>query len=289
MSIKKVRLSLLLIFTGLSSVLISACSINPAEQINSMLDTNGYTMTTVKYGDSPRQSMDIYKPKIDQGKVPVVFVYGGAWRTGTKTDYKFVGHALAQLGHPVIIPDYQLYPAVKFPVFGDDVAKAIKAVELRDVSLLGRPLREFVIMGHSAGAHTAALITTDRTYLWQNRVDAQVVGMIGLAGPYDLTLENPEVIGVFDGAGNKSQPIDFVRPDLPPVLLIHGLDDARVLPYHTRTFAEKLAEAGTDVRTRFYPRTEHIKVLGSIAQPLRHLNKSYDDVTEFLGIVTLAE
>lgn len=280
---KYFQLAVVLTLFTLSASFLSACSVNPAEQINGMLTENHYTVRSVSYGKLPRQKMDIYRPRIDQGKPPVVFIYGGAWRAGTKTDFKFIGHALTQLGHAVIIPDYQLFPQVTFPVFVEDVAKAIKATELRSDTLLGRPLDEFVLMGHSAGAHSAALLFTDRRYFNNRRVKGQPVGLIGLAGPYDLTLEYPEIVGVFDGAGRRSQPIDYIQPGLPPVLLLQGADDKRVLPYHSRTFSEALALSGADVRTRFYPRTNHIMVLGSIAQPLRHLNKAYEDIAEFLA------
>lgn len=280
---KYFQLAVVLTLFTLSASFLSACSVNPAEQINGMLTENHYTVRSVSYGKLPRQKMDIYRPRIDQGKPPVVFIYGGAWRAGTKTDFKFIGHALTQLGHAVIIPDYQLFPQVTFPVFIEDVAKAIKATELRSDTLLGRPLDEFVLMGHSAGAHSAALLFTDRRYFNNRRVKGQPVGLIGLAGPYDLTLEYPEIVGVFDGAGRRSQPIDYIQPGLPPVLLLQGADDKRVLPYHSRTFSEALALSGADVRTRFYPRTNHIMVLGSIAQPLRHLNKAYEDIAVFLA------
>jgi len=283
---KNIRLTLLATVAALTVLFVSACAINPAEQINGMLVNDHFTVKTVQYGKLARQSMDVYRPKVDQGKPTVVFVYGGAWRSGTKTDYKFIGHALTQLGHAVIIPDYQLFPAVKFPVFIEDVAKAIKQAELRSSSLIGRNLDEIVLMGHSAGGHTAALLYTDTSYLKRNRVAAEVVGMIGLAGPYDLTLEYTEIVGVFDGAGKRSQPIDYIKPGLAPTLLLSGANDTRVLPYHSKTFSEELAINGVDVRTRYYPNTNHVMVLGSIAQPLRHINKSYSDIATFLQMIS---
>jgi dipeptidyl aminopeptidase/acylaminoacyl peptidase len=110
--------------------------------------------------------------------------------------------------------------------------------------------------------------------------------MIGLAGPYDLTLEYTEIVGVFDGAGKRSQPIDYIKPGLAPALLLSGANDKRVLPYHSKTFSEELAINGVDVRTRYYPNTNHIMVLGSIAQPLRHINKSYSDIAAFLKMIS---
>ena len=273
----------LLFVFGSSLLLLSACSFNPADQINGSLSVNHYTVQSLNYGKSPRQNMDIYRPKVDQGKAPIVFVYGGAWRTGTKADYKFVGHALTQLGHPVIIPDYQLFPAVSFPVFIEDVAKAIKAAELRSVGLIGRPMNEIILMGHSAGAHTAALLFTDRRYLNKERVQSRVSGLIALAGPYDLTLENPEVKDVFASAQGRAQPIDYIRPGLAPTLLLHGAADTRVLPYHTQTFAEALGAKDNYVGIQMYPNVGHIMILGAIAQPLRGRADSFKDIAEFLS------
>jgi len=284
---KKLQLTILAVFAAISTLFVSACAMrSPADQVNESLQTSHYTVQTVQYGKKPRQSMDVYRPNIDQGKPAVVFIYGGAWRSGSKKDYKFLGHALTQLGHAVIIPDYQLYPVVSFPVFIEDVAKAIHQVELRADNLLGRNLEEIVLMGHSAGGHTAAMLYTDKGYFNRNRVRADVVGMIGLAGPYDLTLEYTEIVGVFDGAGKRSQPIDYIKPGLAPALLLSGANDKRVLPYHSKTFSEELAINGVDVRTRYYPNTDHIMIMGSIAQPLRHVNDSYKDIAAFLKMVS---
>ena len=268
---------------GACVLLLTACSINPADIINGSLSENHYTVQSLSYGKSARQRMDVYRPKIDQGKPPIVFVYGGAWRSGTKADYKFIGHALTQLGHAVIIPDYQLFPAVKFPVFIDDVAKAIKAVELRAEPLLGRPLNEFVLMGHSAGGHSAALLYTDQRYLNRQRVKGRVSGFIGLAGPYDLILENPEVADIFENAGSSSQPIDFVKRGLAPALLLHGQNDKRVLPFHTENFANALINSGASVEKNIYPNVNHVMVVGAIAQPLRGRARSFRDIGAFLS------
>ena len=280
---KKLLITRLLVAFGGSLLFLSACSFNPADQINGSLSENHYTVQSLNYGKSSRQNMDIYRPKIDQGKTPIVFIYGGAWRTGTKADYKFIGHALTQLGHPVIIPDYQLFPAVSFPVFIEDVAKAIKAAELRSDGLIGQPMNEFILMGHSAGAHSAALLFTDRRYLNKERVTSRVVGLIALSGPYDLTLENPEVKDVFANAQGRAQPIDYIRPGLAPTLLLHGMADTRVLPYHTETFSEALGAKDNYVEIQLYPNVGHIMILGAIAQPLRGRADSYKDIAGFLS------
>jgi len=273
-------LSLLLI-----SLLLAGCTIRPADIVNERLATDEhFTVQSVRYGDDPRHTMDVYVPVDYNGKIPVVYIYGGAWRFGIARDYKFVGHALTKIGHPVIIPNYRLYPKVRFPAFVHDVAEAIKFVELRSPLFFGKPLERFVISGHSAGAHSAALIMTDDRYLKKAGVRASVAGLIGLAGPYDLTLENPEVAPIFGNTGPfSSQPIDFVKPKLAPSLLLHGRDDSRVLPYHTQTFTEELRKSGNYVDMHIYPGIGHYSVVGGVAASMRGMSRSFKEMKQFLS------
>ncbi len=70
----------------------------------------------ISYGTQPRQTLDIYLPPGGAARRPVViFWYGGAWSEGRKSDYRFVGTVLAEKGYVVVLPDYRLYPQVKFP------------------------------------------------------------------------------------------------------------------------------------------------------------------------------
>ena len=68
-----------------------------------------------------------------------------------------------------------------------------------------------------------------------------------------------------------------------PVLLLHGQKDERVLPSHTTRFDRALSQSGVSVTTHIYPDVEHVKILGSLAAPLRFLNNSYADIEAFLN------
>ena len=54
----------------------------------------------------------------------VVFFYGGSWNRGDRAQYRFVGEALAARGIVTVIPDYRLYPEVRYPDFLKDNAAA---------------------------------------------------------------------------------------------------------------------------------------------------------------------
>jgi acetyl esterase/lipase len=166
------------------------------------------------------------------------------------------------------------------------VADAIRYTELNAQHLLGEPLQRYILMGHSSGAHTAALLATDNRYLQERSVTAHLAGLIALAGPYDLPLDDPEVIPVFPNADPQVvKPVRNVHPGMPPVLLLHGEADTRVLPLHTRRFATALQQAGVPVQVRLYPGVDHVRILGSLAAPLRLLTPSYGDVQPFLETI----
>ncbi|HEY4647604.1 MAG TPA: alpha/beta hydrolase, partial [Gemmatimonadales bacterium] len=78
------------------------------------------------YGDDVRQRLDVYRPAGEQGPRPVVvFLYGGRWQHGTKRTYRFLGNVFSEAGVVAVVPDYRLYPEVRFPGWVEDAARVI--------------------------------------------------------------------------------------------------------------------------------------------------------------------
>lgn len=263
---------------------LQGCSdIKAVDLLNAAIPAVGYSLTeNIAYGDDPRQMLDIYHPdtRADDHRL-IVFIYGGAWRMGNKDEYEFVGQALSSSGHTVVIPDYRLYPQVIFPDFITDMAAAITSLPDQP-SLTDIDTRSIIVMGHSSGAHSAALLTTDPQYLSGSGVF--VSGLIGLSGPYDLPLDNNEVTSVFPGApAQKVKPVQMAGATHPRTLLLHGLSDNRVIPRHTRRFAEVLQQHNVPVTTHLLDKGSHAGLLAGIAAPLRFTNDTLPIILEFLS------
>jgi len=215
----------------------------------------------------------------------VVFVYGGAWRSGEKADYEFIGQALSSAGHTVVIPDYRRYPQVVYPSFVTDVAMAIASLNNQSRSSSGMPDIDFsnvVLMGHSSGAHSAALITTDTSYLVDSGVSVR--GLIALAGPYDLPLENAEVQPVFKSADDprRTNPTLLASAEHPATLLIHGADDERVDPTHSKKYHNVLQSLEVDSSLMIVEGSGHAAVVAAIATPLQNTNNVMPSILSFL-------
>jgi acetyl esterase/lipase len=135
---------------------------SPNSALTWMAQKAGITVTNdVSYGTGPRHTLDIYVPEKLTASAPVVvFFYGGGWESGSKEMYRFIGYALAAQGLVVVIPDYRLHPDVEFPAFMNDAAEAVEWAHVNAARLGGDPDRLF-LMGHSAGAQIATLLSMD--------------------------------------------------------------------------------------------------------------------------------
>lgn len=282
--IKQVLLSAACTFAALFSV---ACS--PIKTLNALIPEGGYELrAAVAYGDLPRQKMDIYIPKGNTQVKPkvVVFFYGGSWDSGSRVDYKFVGEALTSKGFIVVIPDYRIYPEVKFPGFMADPAKAAAWVKLH-ANEFGGDAEQVFLAGHSAGAHLVVMLSVNPEYLAHEHLKySYFAGTIGLAGPYDfLPLQSQRLKDIFGPENErwKSQPIEFVTGKNPPMLLMVGLKDDIVAPFNTFHLATKIKAKGGLVEVVEFPAYGHIDMAAKLAKPLRGDGELLEAMVDFIN------
>jgi len=308
------------VLAGLAAMFSAGCSRVAFMAANAPAVFGDYTRhTDIAYGDDPQHRLDVYVPHgayvpegahvpddggpADTASAPmpiadatrpiapaarpiVVFWHGGRWSYGDKSDYRFVGAALAGLGYVAVLPNYRHYPQVKMPGFMDDAARAA-VWSFAHAGDFGADVNRLYLMGHSAGAHMAALVTLDPRYFAATGAPVpKVAGVIGLSGPYDfLPLLEADVQDMF-GPPEKyrdSQPINFVRADAPPVLLVHGLNDDTVWPKNSRNLASALNERGVPVTFKLYPRLDHADTVAALSLPARGRAPTLADIAAFVG------
>lgn len=240
----------------------------------------------VAYGDGPRAKLDTYRRRDAPAGAPViVFFYGGSWDSGDRGRYLFVAEALASRGFIAVVPDYRLYPTVVFPGFLDDAAAAVAWTKAHARELGGDPDKLY-LMGHSAGAHLAAMVALDPQYLARVGLTPKAVsGFIGLAGPYDfLPLKSPTLKTIFapEETIARTQPINFVTGSSPPALLATGDADDVVSPGNTIRLSQRMREKGISVTELHYPKQDHYTIVGYLAAPLRNGEPLLDEIDRFV-------
>jgi acetyl esterase/lipase len=257
--------------------------------LNSLVPSSGYARTNnIAYGSLPRQKLDVYRPcNAKPNARVVIFFYGGEWESGQKADYRFAGEAMTTQGFIAVLPDYRLYPSVTFPAFVNDGAQAVRWVHDHIADFGGDPSRIY-LMGHSAGAHIAALLTLDGHYLKDvglNRSDIR--GTIGLAGPYWFD-PFPEDRAIFNMKPAETkvdpaiEPLNFVDGHAPPMLLIHGMQDTLVDPENAFALATLIRHDGGKARVVWYADRGHKGVLIALASEFRWLAPTLRDASQFI-------
>lgn len=214
----------------------------------------------------------------------VIFIYGGGWRDGSKDQYGFAGRALAHRGYMVVLADYRLYPAVQFPDFLEDSAKAVSWVHDNIEQWGGDPERIF-LSGQSAGAYNVMMLALDRQWLGRMGKSPDLIkGVAALAGPYDFYPFGTETTQNSFGSYHDpkmTQPINFARANAPPLWLSTGVDDEQVKPRNSRKLRDKILELGGEAEYKEYPDMDHIEIMMALAKPFRSKGPVLDDMIAF--------
>jgi acetyl esterase/lipase len=244
----------------------------------------------LRYGTQPRQALDIIAPGRANHCPVVIFWYGGSWIEGKKSDYRFVGTALAKQGFLVVIADYRLYPQVTFPAFDEDGARAVAWVQ-QHVADYGGDAKHIVLMGHSAGGHTAAFLAFNRKLLQKFGADPHgISGLVGLSGTYVFVPDSDELRAAFPPPYTIEdwQPIKFVDAQSPPTLLLHGLADREVLPQEAIDLRDALRAAQVPVELELFAHRGHADTVASFAEITRWRTPALADTVSFIRRVTQA-
>ena len=246
----------------------------------------------VAYGVHPRQRLDIYAP-VKRGSNPlpiVVFFYGGGWVRGHRSEFGFVGRALAARGFLAVLPDYRLAPEHRFPAYLEDGALALKWVVEHAAELGGDPDR-IAVAGHSAGGHLAGLLALDGRYVGAAGLAQDTIKAAALiSAPTNfLPFVDPRAIAALGAhePAHETQPYHFARGDAPPLLLQHGTSDIIVRARNAQQLHRKIEAAGGVAELKLYRQASHsdpIKAFSPMFGGLPVLDDLQDFLEERLGL-----
>ena len=225
---------------------------------------------TISYAapDGQRLTLRLYSLRQSAIRPTVVVIYGGAWRTGGPIQSENVSRALAARGFTVAAIDYRHAPLSQFPAQLDDIHVAL--VMLRDSSASwGIDATRMALLGRSSGGHLAELAAFSPDNL-------DIKAVVAIYAPHDLVkgytdLPSPDPIdvrlvlrGFLNGTPDTqprryraASPSSFVRPGLPPTLLVFGGRDHIVKPSFNRNAAAALRAARVPVVAVEIPWAEH--------------------------------
>ena len=212
--------------------------------------------------------LNVYRPLL-LGKYPaLIIIYGGAWRSGTPDDYENFSCYMAARGYSTIVIDYRHAPEYRFPSQLEDVTRALQYIRDR-ADKLEVDLERVAVMGRSAGGHLASLATYGQNVL-PIRAVVNYYAPVDLAeGYYDLPFPDPidtqTVLENFLGGTpqelpelyRQASPIDYIKSNLPPSLLVYAGRDHLVQAKFGRELYEKLRATDNPAILLEIPWAEH--------------------------------
>jgi acetyl esterase/lipase len=212
----------------------------------------------VAYGDDPRQRLDLYLPASPASGRPVVLmVHGGAWMIGGKDQGHVVGAKAARWlrrGVAFAATNYRLSRRPDVRAQADDVAKALALLQREGRARWALDTRRLLLMGHSAGAHLAALVTADASLRSSHRLEpwAGTVALDSAALDVERVMQEPHprfydnVFGRDPARWRAVSPLHRISGEMPPLLAVCS-QQRRLSCAQAEAFAERAKAAGQRV------------------------------------------
>jgi acetyl esterase/lipase len=206
--------------------------------------------------------LDIYKPKNTGKPVPLlVFIHGGGWRSGQRSDYLVYLIAFAKRGYITATVSYRLLKDGPYPAGVEDISDAVQWFYSNGEKYGYDPDR-IALVGGSAGAHLALLAA----YGWKNRnairdstglpeSSHHIKAIVDIYGPVDLTTEyarNHPLVTSFIARSfeespelyQEASPDQYLNRNSPPTMILHGTSDELVPVSQSDMLKAKLDSIG---------------------------------------------
>jgi arylformamidase len=214
----------------------------------------GRARLDLAYGHGPTDRIDVFWPRRaitddeeehGQGAPVLVFIHGGWWRALSKSDFSQVAPAFTRAGAVVMVPEYSLCPAVSIADICLQMTRALIWI-YRHADRYGGDPKRIVLVGHSAGAHLAAMMMACH---WPALADEVAGGL-----PAQLVRAALAISGVYE-LGPVSQ-VPFLQADLK----LSPEEAARLSParFPTPRGAKLLATVGAQESPSFLAQNEAI-------------------------------
>ncbi|MBI5257927.1 MAG: alpha/beta hydrolase [Burkholderiales bacterium] len=227
------------------------------------------------YGASGAERLDVFAAQ-RPGSPVLVFIHGGYWRALDKADHSFIAPAFVKAGAMVVVPNYGLCPQVTVEDIALQAAQAL-AWTCRHAAAHGGDPSRIVVVGHSAGAHLAAMLLACRwKQLGDDLPQRLVSGAIGISGLYDLepVRQAPFLqadLHLTPAQVRRLSPAFFPRPRGPLYALVGG-DESEEFLRQNQLIRDQWGPSTVPV-CEVLPGKHHFNVLHELVDPASHTHR----------------
>ena len=220
----------------------------------------------LQYGDTPRQTIDLFSPKRAAEAPLALFIHGGYWRSLDPSMFSQAARGANAHGIGVAVAGYDLCPEVTIAEIIDQIRHACLFLWLRTG-------RRMMVYGHSAGGHlAAAMLATDWHGLYPKTPADLVPAAYSISGLFDLTpllqVSMASDLHLDGGSARASSPLFWPPPAAGRAFdAAAGALESGEFLRQSRLIAEAWGKAGVKTRYEEIAGTNHFTVVDALSDP----------------------
>lgn len=217
----------------------------------------------IPYGAGPDETLDLFLAASERQPV-LVFIHGGAWKAGHKDESSYVAECFVEKQINVAVLNFSLVPHVRLEDQVRQVASAIQWLHNAG-SHFGLDASRLVVLGHSSGAHLAAMMGV-RT--WTD--DCAIAGVAAFSGMFDLepvrlSWRN-QYLQLTDAQAALLSPIKLISATQPRMVVGYGSNELAEFQRQSRSFCAALRKNCCDVTEMIFEGKNHFDVQEQLSQ-----------------------
>jgi arylformamidase len=215
----------------------------------------------LRYGDSPRQAVDLFLPEALRPPL-LVFIHGGYWQALDRKDFSFVAERLVEAGAAVALIGYDLAPAVDMDTIVRQIRQGLAWLH-RNAAEHGFDRDRICVAGHSAGGHLAAMGLATDWAAFAMPPDL-IKGVCAISGVFDLEPIRlcylNDVVRLDVGQARRNSPI-LLPPAHCPITVTLGELETEAFHQQSHAYAEALRRSGVPCEVVVQPGLDHFSVI----------------------------
>lgn len=283
----RVSIIIILILFGAFFLTLSGCTFLGNKAHKNIIYAKGS-------GTISDQELNIFEPnKPKSPKDVLIFIHGGNWNSGKKSQYSLIGRNWTKRDIVYVIIDYPLSPAATYKKMAEYSAKSVKWVKENIQNYGGNPDRIF-ISGHSAGGHLAALISIDDQYFQKLGMANPIKGLILIDAAgldmYGYLLEEKfpkehtyyKTFSPDQKTWKEASPLYHLHKGMPPMTIFRGGKTYPSIVSSNEKFIKAMQEFAPETPYEILKSKKHVPMITQFFNPW---NKRYNQIHRFMESV----